>query len=57
MKDMLDWLFKESAEKHAQIKHQNKWIAKLKQKLEKKTSIASSKGSGDKVSDKESKHN
>jgi len=50
MKATLDRVSKDSAEKDAQIKCQNKQIAKLMKKLEKK----SSKTSSDQDSDKES---
>jgi len=50
----LDRLSKESAEKDAQIKHQNDQIAELTKRLEKKFSEASNKGSSAEDSDKES---
>jgi len=52
----LDRLSKESAEKDAQIKHQNNQIAELMKKLEKKSSEVSNKGSGAKDSNKEPNH-
>ena len=54
MKATLDRVSKDSAEKDAQIKCQNKQIAKLMKKLEKKSSKTSTKGSSDQDSDKES---
>jgi len=54
MKGTLERLSKESEEKNAQIKHQNKQIANLKKKLEKQLSEASNKSSSGKDSDKES---
>ena len=57
MKATLDRLLKESAEKDAQIKHQNKQIANLTKKLEKRPIEASNKCSDAKDSDDEYKHN
>jgi len=56
MKATLDRLSKESVIKDAQIKCQNDPIAELIKMLEKKSSGASNKGSGDEDSDKESNH-
>ena len=56
MKATLDRLLQESAEKDAQIKHQNEQIAELMKKVEKKSYEASNKGSCDEDSDKESNH-
>ena len=57
IKATLKRLSKESEEKDAQIKRQNKQIADLKKKLEKRSSEASNKGSTSEDSDKESNRN
>jgi len=54
MKATLDRLFRESAEKDTQIKHQNEQIAELMKRLEKKSSEASNKDSDEEDSVKES---
>jgi len=51
MKATSDRLLKENAEKDVQIKRQNEQIAKLVNKLEKKSFEASNKGLGAKDSD------
>jgi len=56
MKDTFDRLFRESAEKDAQIKSQNEQIVGLKKQLEKKLSEASNKGSDEEDFDIESNH-
>ena len=57
MKATLNWLSKESAEKDAQIKCQNEQITELTKKLEKKSSEAPNKDSGDEDSDNEPNRN
>jgi len=57
MKAILERLSKESKEKDAQIKRQNKQIADLKKKFGKRSSEVSNKGSRSEDSDKESNHN
>ena len=52
MKATLDRLSRESAEKDAQIKRQNGQITELIERLEKKLSEASNKGSDEEDSDK-----
>jgi len=54
MKATLDWLSKESVEKDAVIKRQNKHIAYLIKKLEKQSFRAFNKGSSSEDFDKES---
>ena len=53
----MDRLSKKSAKNDAQIKHQNNQIVELMEKLEKKSSKASNKGSGTKDSNEEYNHN
>jgi len=57
MKAMMERLCKESAQKDAQIKRQNKRIVDLTKKLEKRPIEASNKCSSAEDSDKESNHN
>ena len=56
MKATLERLSKESVEKDAQIKHQNKHITDLTKKLEKQSSRAFNKGLSNEDSDKEYNH-
>ena len=56
MMAMVERLCKESGQKDAQIRRQNKQIADLTKKLEKRPLEASNKGSQSKESDKESNH-
>jgi len=54
LKAMLDRPLRERIEKDTQIKRQNEQISKLMKRLEKKSSEASTKGSDEENSDKES---